>query len=512
MPRWKSQNVVDRLSAEAIAEEAARRNILLSDLLKSATQEQRQFITDQSLLSAALCSRRAGKTWAAALALVIECIMYPGCTCVFASLSRVACKNIIQKQLTKLDAKFHLGLKFNLNDLQVIFPNRSSIQMYGLNSTPQEADKVLGQTINLCVIDECASFRQDLERIVYTVIKPSFETQPVKIRLIGTPGWNTRNLFYEVTTYAKKPDGKLKHPNWSVHRWLATQNPYTRKTYLEEVQAYKDAYPNYDELPYYQQMYLATWFEDTSQYVYKYNEDRNLFAGDVSTFRNEQDKYFFFLGVDLGWEDETAFTVYAYRKNTNQQFVVHCEKAKHMLVSATSDRIKALMRKYPFAKMCIDASAKQVVEELRQKYNLPLEPADKTAKEDFIEILNSDLLAGHIKFALPGSQPLLEEIGNLIWDRAYKERTGKRREDQSRPNHCCDSFLYVWRYAKHRYFPQQPKATTSKYDIDYWMDHDIDNELKKDKEPKYWDKNVSKQDQKDAKWWKTKPQTPKAKR
>jgi len=119
--------------------------------------------------------------------------------------------------------------------------------------------------------------------------------------------------------------------------------------------------------------------------------------------------------------------------------------------------------------MVIDNASKQAVEEMRQRYTLPLIPAEKTGKRDYIELLNSDLTLGHIRI-LPKAQPLVDEWASLVWDER-KFRSGKYEEHPTCPNHLSDAFLYAWRYvynycAKPKY--DKPLPNSEEAVEDFW--------------------------------------------
>ena len=86
--------------------------------------------------------------------------------------------------------------------------------------------------------------------------------------------------------------------------------------------------------------------------------------------------------------------------------------------------------------------SKQAVEEMRRRHDLPLTPAEKTGKADFIEIMNGDFVSGYIKVHKKAALPLIEEYGQLIWD----DRSHRKEEHASCPNHCVDAALYAWRH------------------------------------------------------------------
>lgn len=83
----------------------------------------------------------------------------------------------------------------------------------------------------------------------------------------------------------------------------------------------------------------------------------------------------------------------------------------------------------------------QAVAEMQRRHDLPLIPADKTGKSDFIEVMvNREFIQGRIRLA-PACAQLAEQYAPLVWD----DRSGKREEHPGCRNDLADSALYAWR-------------------------------------------------------------------
>ncbi len=103
--------------------------------------------------------------------------------------------------LTFLNKKHDLGMEPNKQELSMTFPNGSVIRLSGADDSPEEADKLLGCKYKLIIIDEAASFRQDLTRIVYETLLPTTTDERGTICLVGTPGDVAKGMFFEITTH-----------------------------------------------------------------------------------------------------------------------------------------------------------------------------------------------------------------------------------------------------------------------------------------------------------------------
>jgi hypothetical protein len=99
---------------------------------------------------------------------------------------------------------------------------------------------------------------------------------------------------------------------------------------------------------------------------------------------------------------------------------------------------------------------KLTTEDIRKRYGITFEPAKKTEKFHFAQMLNDDLRAGRIKVFR--NSPLAQE-----WAVLPKDPDDPMSEDPRFDNHCSDAALYSWRKARHYWFeaaPQPPPPGT----------------------------------------------------
>ncbi len=127
-------------------------------------------------------------------------------------------------------------------------------------------------------------------------------------------------------------------------------------------------------------------------------------------------------------------------------FGVLSYKKPNLDITATAEEMQAIGRKWAIEATVIDGANKQAVEELNNRHGLAANPADKTGKADFIDIMNGEFIQGRIKLS-PDCQPLKDEYAGLIWDeRALAKSPPKRVEHPGCENHCTDGELYGWRF------------------------------------------------------------------
>lgn len=430
-----------KLDKKTVLKELKKREALKTppvDFLDSCFDKQINFIKDTSSLKATLCTRRAAKSYTSGVYLLKEAFESPGATCLYIALTRESAKKIMWKDVLKvLVRKYKLKAKFNETNLTVTLSNGSIIYLVGVDSSEDEKEKLLGQKYKLVVIDEGASYNIDLRQLVYSTLKPAVADYRGTICIMGTPGNITTGLYFDIT--------EGNEPGWSVHKWNTFDNPFMAKQWQEEIDEIELRRPLFKETPMFAQMYMGKWVTDESALVYKFHAERNI-AHDIPLQAKGDWQYL--LGVDLGYEDDSAFVVCAYHEHDKVLYIIDTYSRAKMDITDVATKIRELQATYNVQKVIIDGANKQAVEEIQRRHHIPLVTADKKGKEDFIEIMNAELIQGNIKIVLrPNTvSKLADEWRNLVW----LERGGKivvpRKENPSCKNHLSDACLYAWRY------------------------------------------------------------------
>ena len=417
-----------------------------ADLFDPTFPHQREFILDPYKLKALFCTRRAAKSYTAGLYLVYEALTNPGCNCLFIGLTRSSAKGIVWKDILRvIDRKFRLKAKFNLAELTMTLPNGSVISITGVDVEENEMNKLLGRKYRLVCIDEASLYSVDMAKLVYGILKPAMTDpnlggQRGTICLFGTSSNFTRGLFYDITT--------KQEPGWSLHSWTAHDNPYVAKQWQEELDEIDKLRPLYKSTPQYQQWYLNKWVVDEEKLVYRFSAEKNVFR--VLPKGLTEAGWTYTLGIDLGYEDDTAFVLSGFHANDPNLYVLSTYKAKHLSLDQVVKKIQLYQAdtdRCP-SRVIIDGSAKQAVETMRVRSSIPFEYADKQGKVEFIEILNADLIQSKLKIHA-GCHDLIDEMMGLVWKTTGDKISLPRKEHPSLPNHLCDAFLYSWRMAYH---------------------------------------------------------------
>lgn len=418
------------------------------NVLEHAFEKQIEFIEHPSKQKALFCTRRSAKSFTAGLYLVKEALSNPGCNCLFIGLTRASAKAIIWKDiLAILDRNYKLNASFNQTELTMTLHNGSLISVTGIDADEKEMHKLLGRKYRLVTIDEASMYTVDLNNLVYGILGPAMVDPNQKgesgtICLMGTASDFPRGLFYDITT------GKER--GWARFEWTANDNPYVARQWQEALDKIAHERPEYMETPQFKQWYLNQWVIDEEKLVYRFDMGRNLWS--VGLPHLSQNEWSFTLGVDTGWEDDSAFVLTAHHVHDPYLYVIKVFKRKRMTFDDVVTKIQEFMADTQYAphKIVIDGANKQGVESMRFRSSIPFEYADKQDKVTFIELCNSDLIQGKIKILnTPENRPLWEEMSSLVWVTDGDKIKYPKKEHPSLPNHLCDAFLYSWRCGYH---------------------------------------------------------------
>jgi hypothetical protein len=256
-----------------------------------------------------------------------------------------------------------------------------------------------------------------------------------QLLMVGTPPPSMSGYFHEQCCATQTA---------SVHHWTVLDNPHipNAQAFLDEVKRKRKWT---DDNPTFLREYCGVWAQDWSKCVYKFNPARDCF--DMKDLPSHP--LHWLIGLDLGWNDATAFTVLGYHEDLPCCYVIHAEKHSHWIPSKIASHLRELVKRFSPERIIADAGGlgKSIVEEFRQRYDLPIEGAEKHEKHAFIEMMNGDLIDGKMKIA-SHLKELHSELMGLQWDEHRKEMAGQ-------DNHLCDANLYSYRWSYH-YWHREP--------------------------------------------------------
>ena len=422
--------------------------------------EQYEFFRDPAPKKAAVCSRRAGKTEGAAAWLLEGSRGKPGGTSLYIALSRNNCRMIMWKTLAEINQRHDLGLRFTEQDnqLKIFTPNGHEIWLAGCKDSA-EIEKFRGMKFVRVVIDEAASFGEYIRQLIYDVLEPALLDLKGELAIIGTPGVIPAGLFYEATTGKGNQVGSVK--KWSTHSWTVIDNPFVphAEQWLDEK---RESNGWGVDNPTYRREWLGQWIRDEGALVFPYDPKINS----CYSLPEGDDTWTYALGIDVGYKDSSAFVVGAFRRNHPEVYIIEVHKKEGMIPSAVAAFIEKLKSKYDIWNVIMDTGGigKGYAEECSQRYQIHIEPAEKTKKRAFLEIVRGEIMSGVVKFMPRPCEPLLLEMQALVWDEKHEA------PDDRFENHAADALLYLVRGMMPFYRPQRVAPTlTPRQQVDKEM-------------------------------------------
>jgi hypothetical protein len=420
-------------------------------------KEQLAFVQDPSYFKQAVTSRRAGKTVSCVVDLLYTAFHNPEVVCLYITLSRSNAKRLIWPEIKRIDRQYDLGLTYNEQDLSAHMPNGAVIYCSGA-SDRSEIEKFRGLAVKKVYIDEAQSFPPYLKELIDDVLAPSLMDYAGSLAMIGTPGPVPTGEFFDAT----------KSKTWSSHHWTYENNPHLME---KSGQSHKQLLSR--ELkrrgvkrsdPSIQREWFGKWVVDLDSLVYHYDEKVNNYK------ELDPGRYTYLMGVDVGYEDADAIAVLAWSEDTRNTYLVEEVVTRKQGLTELVEQIEALRRKYDVSKIVMDMGAlgKKIGEELIRRYRLPVEPAEKTRKNEYIELLNDDLRTGRLK--VKKDSQFAEDAMKLEWD--LNKSTPDRKVVSTRfHSDICDAVLYAWRESYS--FTHQPKAHKPRAGTREWYDDEV---------------------------------------
>lgn len=414
------------------------------DLLSGLFPQQRAFVEDVERSKAALCTRRAGKTYLAASYLVQEALRKPGSTAAYVILTRAKAKQYIWRHLHKLRSRYQLPFELNESDLMAYCANGSTIWLTGADDN-RKVERMRGEPYSLVIVDEPGSFPQPLlAYLLEEVVGPGLMDHKGTVCLVGTPAPIPAGTFFDATVRETLKTGG----RWSLHKWSVRDNPFMPDVDAEIAKVLRENHWTIEH-PKFRREYLGEWVRDLGSLVYPYDSAKNW----VDKLPDDGE-WLYTLGIDYGTVDATAFAVLAWRRRVpHEVYLVESWGRSGLIPSDAAAEVSKLCDRYRFERIVGDVGGlgKGYAEEARKRWGLPISPAQKQNKRGYIELMAGDLKAGNLRVVGSKCGEWIDEAEKLQWEDETHEA-----EDGRFSNHRLDAALYAYREA--RQWNEKPKA------------------------------------------------------
>lgn len=346
--------------------------------------QQDNFVNDPSQFPVACCTRRAGKSTGLGKRFYRTMMQYPGCLTRYIALTRDSAKDIMWNALQELNEAHNWRCHFIESTLTMIAPNKSRLRLYGADMK-NFIRRLRGAKTAANAIDEAQEFSNEtLVDLVDNILTPTMADYPDSwLAITGTPGPVPRGMFYDITQGVG---------GYSVHKWSIYDNPYlpNAKDFVEKLKLRK----GWEETnPTYMREWLGLWVLDLESLLIRY--DAKL--ADYTDL--PQDKLTYIMGIDIGFNDGDALAVLGWSENSPTTYLVEEVVTPGQDLTALAEQIRALRSKYDITKLVIDEGGlgKKLAEELRRRFHIPVQPAEKTRKLESVAFLNDAIKMGNFK-------------------------------------------------------------------------------------------------------------------
>lgn len=422
----------------------------IAPLYRELFDRQLEFALSPSRFIAAVCSRRAGKTTVCAVKAFQELLNKPGSIGIYLALTDRSVEDIFMPAVHPLLAKYKIKCKVNRDE--VIFPNGSKLLICGANHA-HKIETFRGIKLLFCIIDEAASFSEKiLHYLIDEIIGPALSDQQGQLMLIGTPAAHCQGMFYDITIG--------KESIWITKRWTAFDNPFMIENFTKDAELFMKRKHCDNTHPKFRREYLGEWCADDEALMIK------PFALVRPDIPYNKEQWRTVIGVDFGFNDETAFSVLGWMHNNPKTYVLESYGITQASVSTVGNILKRLKETYNPVSIVGDpaGASKIMMAEFSEKYKIHMTPAQKTNKAHYIEILNDALLNCDLVLHPDTTKELQVEMRKVVWNEEHTRELEGMKCDQ------LDATLYAYRSAL-AYTEKiiVPKIKTDKDIANDWM-------------------------------------------
>lgn len=401
--------------------------------------KQRSIIEDAHRFKVAAAGRRAGKSHTVAAYMIYECLRNRDTPVLYLGLTRDSAKAAIWGLLLAMLEGCGIQHEARPSALSIRFPNGSEITLFG-GDTPNARNRLRGRKFRLICADETGFFT-GLDPLIHALL-PTLADYAGTLLMTSSPGEILSGYFYDAFEGANKAD-------WHQWHWTMGDNPYFNGPAVDPSR-YKDrADEEFDTIarlqyggdrrhPAFVREYLGVYVRDDTSLVYPYT-DRNVIREEYPLPREE-----YAIGMDLGVSSECAIVIMKHSEYSREVQIVETWRQKQILIDDFAAVVSNYMDEYKPTVMIADTGGlgAAFVQELRRRYHMPIQAAEKMDKAVYQKIFANDLVSGYIKVL--NNLHILRE-----WDKIVKDETGAEAKGQS--NHEADAALYVYRYLYNKF-------------------------------------------------------------
>ncbi|PJI40402.1 terminase family protein [Ferrovibrio sp.] len=360
-------------------------------------------------------SRQFGKSFLMVLLCLIYCLRHPGSKIYYAAPTKEQVKIIVKDNINKILRYFPKDLAPKKAYDTWTFKNGSEFRLIGLNMN--DGVGVRGGSAHIAVLDECRDM-PNLEYIIDSNIRPMFSTTNGKLFLISTPPDSPGHAFTAKYIAEGIAGGYYHHATYK-------DNPRTSPQFIESV---IKSFPDGENSPGYKREYLAdyTIANENTKVVSEWNAVKNDEL--LSTWKGFPDRFRPLLGMDIGFNDNTAIVVGGYDWSTGTVVITHEAVLKNAITTTIGEKIgelqKDFLAKHPSAAndtwAMYSDNDPRLLEELFLSYGIKIAKAHK--KDKHASLNNLKVYLGlHKLLIVPECKQLRFQLETGVWNKSRND-------------------------------------------------------------------------------------------
>lgn len=416
---------------------------------------QNAFINDNNRFIDAQCSRRAGKTNGLAIRFFQTLEKHPKSQCIYLALTRDSARDIMWPVLHELNDAYNQNCKFIESRLTMVHPNGAKLILLGADMK-NFIKRIKGRKFPGVGVDEAQDFGTHLQSLIDDVLTPSIaDYEDGWLAVCGTPGPVPQGYFFDVTRNHKY--------GYSHHAWTLLDNPFMPNPaqFIKEL-CEKREWP--DNHPTLLREYRNQWILDVESLWIRYSDKLNHYT-QVPTITPR--KYNYVFGIDIGFKDADAIAVLAWDNDSKITYLVEEVITSKQGLTELVEQIQALQKKYDPGKMVIDEGGlgKKLAEEMRRRYGIPVQAADKARKQENVELFNDSLRLGNFKAKSASRFAQDSYLVQIDWEKTTPDKVVIKKKPHS---DIIDAVLYAFKESPAYAYQAEPKQP--EYGTKEWAD------------------------------------------
>ncbi len=314
------------------------------------------------------------------------------------------------------------GVDWNQTERRFTFPSGATLT-FGYLDTLADKYRYQGMEVQFIGVDELTQWQEESYRYLLSRLRRASGVEvPLRARSASNPGGIGHDWVYRRFVDEQTRENRVFVPA------KLSDNPHVQEDYansLEQLSPVERA-----------QLRDGEWVRDSEGLVYPVDDELNIVN---ETPRCDTTV----LGIDFGVVDATAFTVIGWRTHDPVAYVLSSEKLTGLTTSDAAAVTLDLMERYKPARVIGDVGGlgKVYANDFRERWQIPIEPAEKVNKRGYISLMNDAMRKGNVKAHRTLAAELIAEWRGLVW------ADGREKEHPRCPNHAADATLYAWRAA-----------------------------------------------------------------